>query len=218
MPTFFETACLEGQVEDVKFFLARGHPVDKRDVEGLTPLMLAASIGHMSLCLLLLRHGADVELKNNQKQTAAMLAQRGGFLMLAKLLCGKSERRQKRRSGQISLNHQTDSTRLARLLAYGLRRGFLSDVQIYGYLPSLRTKPKRFALVCQALKATGIVLRDREPELVVTNAAQPQVRLNNPTDLVAYADKLMMQIDSPMAMPVGLLQPAQVFADSIGRL
>jgi len=218
MPTFFETACLEGQIGDVKFFLEKSYPVNKRDANGLTPIMLAASMGHMSVCLLLLRYGADVDLLNDKQQTAAMLAQQGGFLMLAKLLCGKSERRKKRRSGQLLLSHETDSTRLAGLLSYGLSRGFLSDIQIYGYLPSLRTKPKRFALVCQALKAAGIVLRDREPEIAVAYAGQPQVRLNNPTDLAAYAEKLMMQIDSPLAMPVGLLQPDQAFADSSRRI
>lgn len=216
MPTFFETACLEGQIEDVKFFLDKGHPVNKRDANGLTPIMLAASMGHMSVCLLLLRHGADVDLLNDKQQTAAMLAQQGGFLMLAKLLCGKSERRQKRRSGQISLN-QTDSTRLADLLSYGLSRGFLSDVQIYAFLPSLRTKPKRFALVCQALKATGIVLRDREPEIALANAAQPKVQLNKPDDLQAYADKIIVQINSPLAMPLGLLQSKQVSLDGSRR-
>jgi len=209
MPSFFESACLEGQLEDVKFFLVRDHPVNKLLSDGLTPLMFAASMGHLSLCLLLLRHGADVDLKNAAKQTAAMLAQEGGYLMLAKLLCGKSERRQRHRSGPALSSHQTDSMRLARLLSYGLKRGFLSDAQIHGYLPGLRTKPKRFALVCQALKATGIVLRDREPALAlaIAHAAPIETRLKHGADLQAYADQLLAQIDSPLASTIGLLSP-----------
>jgi len=215
MPTFFESACLEGQLEDVKFFLSRGHPVNKpfgdgsfgddASGEGLTPLMLAASMGHLSLCLLLLRHGADVDLRNNNKQTAAMLAQQGGYLMLAKLLCGKSEYRQKHRSAVALPSRQTESTRLARLLSYGIKRGFLSDAQIYAYLPDLRNKPKRFALICQALKDTGIVLRDREPALAVATAAPMHIRLIPDTDLQAYADQLLQQIDSPLACAIGFL-------------
>jgi len=222
MPTFFESACLEGQLEDVKFFLTRGHPVNKPFGDGfsgdgssgdrsfgagLTPLMLAASMGHLSLCLLLLRHGADVDLKNNNKQTAAMLAQQGGYLMLARLLCGKSEQRQRHRSSVALPSRQTESVRLARLLSYGIKRGFLSDAQIYGYLPGLRNKPKRFALICQALKDTGIVLRDREPTLAVATAAPMRTRLNPGADLEVYADQLLTQIDSPLASAIGFLSP-----------
>lgn len=217
MPTFFESACLEGQLEDVKFFLVRGHPVNKPFGDGLTPLMLAASMGHLSLCLLLLRHGADVDLRNSAKQTAAMLAQEGGYLMLAKILCGKSEHRQRHRSVVSQPSRQTDRIHLARLLSYGIKRGFLSDAQIHGYLPGLRHKPKRFALICQALKATGIVLRDREPTLADANAAPIQMRLKPGTDVQAYADQVLAQIDSPLAGNIGVLSPPQIPQATVRR-
>lgn len=191
MHTFFETACREGQLADVRFFLSKGFSVDARNAQGLSALMLAADTGQMGLSLLLLRFGASVDVTNATGQTASMIAQSRGHMMLAKLLCGKSERRQRDPIKPKRSCLRVNQVALVRLLEYGTQRGFLSDAQIYSYLPALRRQPTGFSVVCQALQSLGIVLRDRTPDL--QRHAQSVRLCTDATmiDLNAYADSLM---------------------------
>jgi hypothetical protein len=199
MHAFFETACREGQLADVRFFLSKGHPVNALNAQGMTALMLAADMGHMDLSLLLLRHGADVDKKNKAHQTASMMAQSRGHLMLAKLLCGKRERRQKHPFNPNRMHTPISQPELVRLLDYGLNRGFLSDAQIYSHLPALRQQPTEFSMVCQALQSLGIALRDRTPEF--SHGAQAPRCCAEPMaiDLNEYAKVLLGNLSSPAA-------------------
>lgn len=165
MHIFFETACREGELADVSFFLSKGYPVNVCNAAGQTALMIAADTGQMALCLLLLRFGANVDLTSAHDQTASMIAQVRGHDILSKLLCGKLERRTKRPNVLKRVCPAVDHVTLFQLLEYGLRRGFLSDAQIHRQLPALRDDPTGFSVVCQALQSLGIVLRDRTPNL-----------------------------------------------------
>lgn len=163
MHAFFEMACREGQLADVRFFLSKGYPVNACNAQGMNALMIAADTGQMGLSLLLLRHGANVDLISGADRTASMIAQARGHVMLAKLLCGKAERRLKHPLASKGLCPTVSHAALVQLLEYGVRRGFLSDAQIHQQLPALRELPTGFSVVCQALQSLGIVLRDRTP-------------------------------------------------------
>lgn len=66
-------------VEDaVKLHIDRGDPLDARDEHGLTPLMLAASLGRASLCQLLLSSGAKLALLDSFGRDALALAEANG--------------------------------------------------------------------------------------------------------------------------------------------
>lgn len=165
MHIFFERACLEGELADVSFFLSKGYPVNTCNAAGMNALMLAADTGQMALGILLLRFGANVDLTSANHQTASMIAQDNGHIMLAKLLCGKPERRLRCSTVPKRVCSAVGHEDLVQLLEYGVSRGFLSDVQIYQQLPALRAEPTGFSVVCQALQSLGIVLRDRTPNL-----------------------------------------------------
>ena len=52
--------------------------VDERDASGWTPLMIAATPGHMAMCKLLVEREADIHAKKNFKCSALHLAARNG--------------------------------------------------------------------------------------------------------------------------------------------
>lgn len=57
-----------GQTEELTEFFDHGLPVDVRDKDGNTLLMLAAYHGHASTVTALVGRGADVDLRNNNDQ------------------------------------------------------------------------------------------------------------------------------------------------------
>lgn len=191
MHVFFEMACCEGQLEDVAFFLSKGHPVNAYNAQGMNALMLAADTGQMALSLLLLRFGANVDLTSTAEQTASMIAQARGHVMLAKLLCGKSERRLKHPQVSKRFCPAVSHAALVQLLEYGTRRGFLSDAQIYQQLPALRERPSGFSVVCQALQSLGIVLRDRTPNVDRLPPSLRQCSDATALDLNAFAKSVL---------------------------
>lgn len=56
-----------------------------------TPLAMACKLGHTDVVGVLVRHGAKVDLQDNEGETALHVAARGGFVGCVKLLV-KSER------------------------------------------------------------------------------------------------------------------------------
>lgn len=196
MHLFFETACREGELADVSFFLSKGYPVNAFNADGLNALMLAADTGQMALSLLLLRFGANVDLTSTDDQTASMIAQARGHVMLAKLLCGKPERRLRRPQVPTRVCHVVGHTALVQLLEYGVHRGFLSDAQIHQKLPALREEPTGFSVVCQALQSLGVVLRDRTPNL--DRFAQPLRQCSDvgTLDLNEYAKAVVNKLQT----------------------
>ena len=209
MHIFFETACREGELADVSFFLSKGYPVNAFNADGMNALMIAADTGQMALSFLLLRFGADVDLTSTQNQTASMIAQARGHVMLSKLLCGKPERRLRRPAIPRPVCPDVGHAALLQLLEYGMRRGFLSDTQIYQQLPALRAEPTEFSVVCQALQSLGIVLRDRTPNL--DRYAQPLRQCSDvmTPDLNEYAKAVVnkLQIESGRRRRVAYTYP-----------
>ena len=59
----------EGMTEELAGFIEHGLPVDVRDDDGNTPLMLAAYHGHTATVRTLVERGADVDLPNHRNQT-----------------------------------------------------------------------------------------------------------------------------------------------------
>lgn len=74
-----------GQTEGLEQLLTRISP-NAQTKSGVTPLMLAAQGGHLPVIRLLLRHGADPDLKDQQGRTARDYALRSGQRNAARLL------------------------------------------------------------------------------------------------------------------------------------
>lgn len=68
-PELWEAAC-GNDVAGVRQCLARGDEVDGRGLYNSTPLMWAAWHKDLTLLLLLLHHGADMEARDQDGQTA----------------------------------------------------------------------------------------------------------------------------------------------------
>lgn len=59
----------EGMTDELVGFLEHGLPLDVRDAEGNTTLMLAAYHGHAATVRTLIERGADVDLRNQRDQS-----------------------------------------------------------------------------------------------------------------------------------------------------
>ena len=68
----FFAAAKTGNDEVINEFLKHGFPVDVRNVDGYTPLMMAAYYGHQSVVSSLLKNGADRCLRDKKGNTALM--------------------------------------------------------------------------------------------------------------------------------------------------
>jgi len=70
----------------IEYLLKRGAKIDARDTEGLTPLMVAARSGDLSVINGLLEYGANPNLQDNDGWTTAMHAVRGNDPKIQRLL------------------------------------------------------------------------------------------------------------------------------------
>nr|VZI30037.1 unnamed protein product [Spirometra erinaceieuropaei] len=82
--TPLHTACHFGRLNMVRYLLSLADRVDvnRTTKMGFTPLHLAAQQGHSQIASLLLEHGADANLLNEQGLTAAHIARRRHFPVL----------------------------------------------------------------------------------------------------------------------------------------
>lgn len=62
--------CRVGDIEEVQVALTAGAPVDGKDSNGSTALMMAAANGHVAVLHDLLSAGADINAANDTKNTA----------------------------------------------------------------------------------------------------------------------------------------------------
>jgi len=78
----------EGMTEELAGFVDRGLPLEVQDLEGNTPLMLAAYHGHAGTVRELIRRGADVDLRNKRNQAPVAGALFKGEDEVVRLLIG----------------------------------------------------------------------------------------------------------------------------------
>ena len=79
----FRMAAVQGSTAAVRLHIEKGLPLDARDREGRTPLLLAASHGHAEICAMLLQAGADPRASDRGGMSAAHLARMRGYEDLA---------------------------------------------------------------------------------------------------------------------------------------
>ena len=79
-------AARTGQTQQVEALVQQGLPVDARDPEGKTALMLAAMNGHTATVQRLLALRANPTLVDRDGLTAAQLAAQRGHMRLVELL------------------------------------------------------------------------------------------------------------------------------------
>lgn len=79
----------DGELEAVKRLLAEGAPVDSRDEDGRTPLMLALDEAETEVARALLAAGADVAALDREGRTTLMYAAAGGEVELIRELAGR---------------------------------------------------------------------------------------------------------------------------------
>ena len=78
----------EGMTEELAGFIDHGLPPDVQDVDGNTPLMLAAYHGHAGTVEMLIDRGADVDVRNKRNQAPVAGALFKGEDEVVRLLIG----------------------------------------------------------------------------------------------------------------------------------
>jgi ankyrin repeat protein len=87
--TALHRAAIEGHKPVVELLLAKGAPVNERDLPLKTPLYYAVLNGHKNIVELLLTHGADVNSKDGSGQTPLHWAVEKGHREIVELLIDK---------------------------------------------------------------------------------------------------------------------------------
>ena len=75
-----------GNANTVLKLLQQGADVNAQDIDGLTPLSLAAGNGHTEVAQLLIQNHADVNAKDNYGETPLIWAASSGHTEVAELL------------------------------------------------------------------------------------------------------------------------------------
>ncbi len=80
-------AVLSGVIASVRLHIKRGDNINATDDTGRSPLMLAASRGHIEVCRILLDADADLRLRDIEGNDALAIARQNGFAEIAAMLC-----------------------------------------------------------------------------------------------------------------------------------
>ncbi|XP_077999520.1 ankyrin repeat domain-containing protein 17-like isoform X2 [Glandiceps talaboti] len=95
--TALTLSCAGGHDELVSLLLAKSATIEHRDKKGFTPLILAATAGHVGVCEILLKHGADIEAQSERtKDTPLSLACSGGRFEVVDLLLTRGANKEHR--------------------------------------------------------------------------------------------------------------------------
>ncbi|CAL1528395.1 unnamed protein product [Lymnaea stagnalis] len=97
-------ACLHGPLEDVKMLIQSDTDINKKDKDGLTPLMHALEAKNTDIIELLIQHGADCEERTLKGMTYLMLAADKGLTDIAEMLIDNN--------ANINATNKTGSTAL----------------------------------------------------------------------------------------------------------
>ena len=84
-PTTLHNACRDGYLDRARQLL-NAIPVDEKDENGMTPLMVASANGHTQVVQLLLDNRAAIDEQNKNDKTALMLAKEYGHTEVVQLL------------------------------------------------------------------------------------------------------------------------------------
>ncbi|ETI35065.1 hypothetical protein F442_18349, partial [Phytophthora nicotianae P10297] len=74
-----QVACMNGDLDSVQSFLARGAEIDSKDGDGYTPLAYAVENGHTRIVKKLLEMGASIDTVSNDGRTALMCGSDKGY-------------------------------------------------------------------------------------------------------------------------------------------
>lgn len=85
-PGELANAAMRCSTEAVADLLRRGAEVDEHGMGGTTALMWAAHIGNKEMVVLLLEHGADTEVKNDNRNVARDFAELNNHVEVLQLL------------------------------------------------------------------------------------------------------------------------------------
>jgi ankyrin repeat protein len=85
----FATAAFSNNTQQVSAAIKNGMPVDQKDENGNTALMLASFDGHVETMQVLLNAGATIDLRDNNGRTALMFASSGPYPAAVRLLLEK---------------------------------------------------------------------------------------------------------------------------------
>lgn len=109
-------ASQEGHVEICKLLISYKVDVNKKNLEGMSALMLAAQRGHEDVLTLLIRHNAAIDDQTYQGSTALMLACKRGHVKCVEVLvavgCEIYSQDLRGRTAHEIAQHRNDSTLL----------------------------------------------------------------------------------------------------------
>ena len=82
-------SCSNGHEQVVKLLLDSGAPIEARDFNGRTPLMIACERGHRAIALLLIENGASIEAESDDLKAPLHYAAFSGLLPVVQLLVNR---------------------------------------------------------------------------------------------------------------------------------
>jgi ankyrin repeat protein len=157
----FHDAVDEGYLEVVKQHLAASPNVNAKDVNGSTPLYIAAGRGHKEVAALLIANGADVNAKTNKYGwTPLHRAASEGHKEIVELLIAKgADVNAKKKDGWTPL-HYAATKEIAELL---ITEG--ADVNVmgkHGWTPLHRAASAGYKEIAELLIANGADVNARQ--------------------------------------------------------
>lgn len=97
--------CAQNNYDFVKFFLYEEINVNTSTIDGITPLMVASSLGNKNILLLLLEYGAKVDLVDNLGNSALIYASTNNHVDIVKILVSwKADVNIKNKRGESALS------------------------------------------------------------------------------------------------------------------